>query len=376
MAETKLKQLIESGKASIIYVHGTARSGSTIAEIIFSQLCDCAIHQPWRGILQERGGRFRPDKLEFDADIYQAGCEFITQQIHQILEQQAHATVIVKELAGFFKPSIWQSWIEIPDKFIFTIRDPHLQYLSWLSSMTDKILQGQGRFQENHKFVLSKAEIIEQENLPAEWEGTTIGCNLNSWKALLDDYLYLHQYLKKSDKTLAIIEGLLLRKDPDSVIDQTLEQLGLRNTTDQCSSRNLYQHSQQKVRDIRDAQRPMVTKARNSNDITPLSVDHELNFNLLPLKSQQHLQQIIPIYLDLLYAPENTSIPIPSELLQPVNGSEHLTLKDINPFLAYTIAKYHQSQTASTIQANFNSIGESWNAVDQYWADRLVEKVV
>jgi hypothetical protein len=54
MSELSLKQLVSNGKATIIYIHGTARSGSTIAEIVFSQLSDRAIHQPFRGILQNR----------------------------------------------------------------------------------------------------------------------------------------------------------------------------------------------------------------------------------------------------------------------------------------------------------------------------------
>lgn len=362
-----LKQLVENEKATIIYVHGTARSGSTIAEIIFSQLCDRAVHQPWRGILQHRGGRFRPDKLEFDADIYQAGCELIVQHILEILNKQPHATILVKELAGFFKPPIWQSWIEIPSKFIFTIRDPHLQYVSWLSAMTDKIFQGQGKLQENREFVLEKTPIVENTFLPAEWEGTTISCNHNAWQALLNDYLCLRKHITKTGKQLAIIEGILLRKEPDEVIARTLKQVDFKTQANSRLSKNLYQHSQQRVVDIRDANRPMVKKARSSNSVTPLAKEENFDFNLLPLKSQQHLQQIIPIYLNLLYAAENISMPSLKQLEQPVRGGDGLKLQEVNPFLAYAIAKFHQSELVPKFQANSHSFKPAWRIVDRYW---------
>ncbi|NJK54733.1 MAG: hypothetical protein HC939_01570 [Pleurocapsa sp. SU_5_0] len=140
--ELELKQLVQSNRVSIVYIHGTARSGSTIAEIVLTQLADLAIHQPFRGVLQKAGGRFRIAKMNFDADIYNSACGLIVKQINQHLQNKQKIIVIIKELAGFFHPYIWQRWLEIPDKFLFTIREPHIQYMSWLSAMTDKVFQG------------------------------------------------------------------------------------------------------------------------------------------------------------------------------------------------------------------------------------------
>jgi hypothetical protein len=139
--ELELKKLVTSNRVSVIYIHGTARSGSTIAEIVLSQLADLTIHQPFRGVLQQAGGRFRVSKLDFDVDIYDLACGLIVEQINQYLQNKQKIVVVIKELAGFFQPCIWQRWLEIPDKFLFTIREPHIQYMSWLSAMTDKVFQ-------------------------------------------------------------------------------------------------------------------------------------------------------------------------------------------------------------------------------------------
>ncbi len=188
LQESKLKQIASRDNVSIVYIHGTARSGSTIAEIILAQLADLAIHQPFRGTLQKSGGRFRTEKLDFDADIYDSACGLIVKQINRYLQTKDKITVVIKELAGFFQPYIWQRWSEIPDKFLFTIREPHLQYMSWLSAMTDKVFEGNGELQENKKLVIDRAEITETAPLTAEWEGTTIGCNQAAWNALIQDF--------------------------------------------------------------------------------------------------------------------------------------------------------------------------------------------
>ena len=86
--ELALKQLVSGDRVSIIYIHGTARSGSTIAEIILAQLADLVIHQPFRGTLQKTGGRFRSQKLDEDADIYDLACGSITRQISQCLDSK------------------------------------------------------------------------------------------------------------------------------------------------------------------------------------------------------------------------------------------------------------------------------------------------
>jgi hypothetical protein len=352
MSELSLKQLVSNGKATIIYIHGTARSGSTIAEIVFSQLSDRAIHQPFRGILQNRGGCFRQGKLPFDADIYEAGCELIVEHILDILKHKKHATILVKELAGFFKLPLWERWIEIPAKFLFTIREPHLQYMSWLSAMTDKVFQGQGKLQENREFVLEKAHIIENSILPAEWEGTTISCNKNAWQALINDFNEVCSHIDKTSKKLAILDCVLLRKEPNYAISRTLKQLGFELDDSKHLEQDFYQHSQQQIFDIRDINRPMVRKARRSNSIHPLVAGENINLDLLPVKSQQHIWQIIPLYLNLLFASEHASMPSLEQLNKPVTGSATLTLTETHPFLTYAIAQFYCHQESKKVPKN------------------------
>lgn len=336
--ELELKQLAKSDRVSIIYIHGTARSGSTIAEIVLSQVADLTIHQPFRGVLQQAGGRFRATKLDFDVDIYDSACGLIVKQINQYLQNNQKIVVVIKELAGFFQPCIWQRWLEIPDKFLFTIREPHIQYMSWLSAMTDKVFQGKGKLQENRDFVISKAKITETSILSAEWEGTTISCNQFAWNALVDDFYQVQKEISSISsvrKKVAILDLVLLRYKPNIVLKNTLEKLGIKS---EINFNNLSK-VESNIWDIRDKNRPMVRKANNSNTINPLTTEEVVSLNIFPIKSQQHIQELIPLYLDLLFASDQVYLPSLTEL-------ETAELIVVNPFLAYAIALFHLKNQA------------------------------
>ena len=336
--ELELKQLAKSDRVSIIYIHGTARSGSTIAEIVLSQVADLTIHQPFRGVLQQAGGRFRATKLDFDVDIYDSACGLIVKQINQYLQNNQKIVVVIKELAGFFQPCIWQRWLEIPDKFLFTIREPHIQYMSWLSAMTDKVFQGKGKLQENRDFVISKAQITETSVLSAEWEGTTISCNQFAWNALVDNFYQVKKEISSISsvrKKVAILDLVLLRYKPNIVLKNTLEKLGVKSEI----NLNNLSKVESNIWDIRDKNRPMVRKANNSNTINPLTTEEVVSLNIFPIKSQQHIQELIPLYLDLLFASDQVYLPSLTEL-------ETAELIVVNPFLAYAIALFHLKNQA------------------------------
>lgn len=336
--ELELKQLAKSDRVSIIYIHGTARSGSTIAEIVLSQVADLTIHQPFRGVLQQAGGRFRATKLDFDVDIYDSACGLIVKQINQYLQNNQKIVVVIKELAGFFQPCIWQRWLEIPDKFLFTIREPHIQYMSWLSAMTDKVFQGKGKLQENRDFVISKAQITETSVLSAEWEGTTISCNQFAWNALVDNFYQVKKEISSISsvrKKVAILDLVLLRYKPNIVLKNTLEKLGVKSEI----NLNNLSKVESNIWDIRDKNRPMVRKANNSNTINPLTTEEVVSLNIFPIKSQQHIQELIPLYLDLLFASDQVYLPSLTEL-------ETTELIVVNPFLAYAVALFHLKNQA------------------------------
>lgn len=336
--EFELKKLVTSNRVSIIYIHGTARSGSTIAEIILSQLADLTIHQPFRGVLQKAGGRFRVTKLDFDVDIYNLACGLIVKQINQYLQSKQKIIVVIKELAGFFQPCIWQRWLEIPDKFLFTIREPHIQYMSWLSAMTDKVFEGKGKLQENRDFVISKAKITETSILSAEWEGTTISCNQFAWNALVNDFYQVKQEISSISsmrKKIAILDLVLLRYKPNIVIEKTLKKLDIKS---KINLDNLLK-VKSSIWDLRDKNRPMVRKANNSNTINPLTTKEVVSLSIFPPKSQQHIQELIPLYLDLLFASDQVYLPSLTEL-------ETTELIVANPFLTYAIALFHLKNQA------------------------------
>ena len=371
--ELELKQLTSSGRVSLFYIHGTARSGSTITEIILAQLADLAIHQPFRGTLQKSGGRFRQEKLDFDADIYDAACGLIVQQIKQYLTNNQTATVVIKELAGFFHPCIWRRWLEIPDRFLFTIREPHLQYMSWLSAMTDKVFQGKGKLQENRDFVIDKAQITENSILPAEWEGTTISCNQAAWQALLNDFQQVKQAISGTEKKIAILDSVLLRYNPEVAIKKAIAKLNLNSKKDSQLNLNNLTKTAAKVWDIRDKTRPMVRKANKSKTIAPLTTKETVSLDIFPVRSQQHIRELIPLYLKLLYAPEQAYLPTLSEIATTRN-SELITT---HPTIAYAIAfLYLQdkervndwlSSLAGDKSINIDSFQSSLTIVNQYW---------
>ena len=86
--ELQLKQLIAEGKARIIYIGGTGRSGSTIAQIIFAKFADRAIHQPFKGLLAKAQRNSTFEQIEFDADIYDQACGLIVEHIYEVLQEK------------------------------------------------------------------------------------------------------------------------------------------------------------------------------------------------------------------------------------------------------------------------------------------------
>ncbi|MEY2832279.1 MAG: hypothetical protein RLZZ574_1537, partial [Cyanobacteriota bacterium] len=309
-------------------------------------------------------------KLDFNADIYDSACGLIVKQINQYLQTKQKITVVIKELAGFFQPCIWQRWLEIPDKFLFTIREPHIQYMSWLSAMTDKVFQGEGKFQENRDFVISKAKITETSVLSAEWEGTTISCNQFAWNALVHDFYQVKKDIASISsirKKVAILDLVLLRYKPNIVLEKTLEKLDIK------SKINLDNLSkvESNILDTRDKNRPMVRKANNSNAINPLTTEEVVSLNIFPIKSQQHIKELIPLYLDLLFAPEQAYLPSLAEL-------ETTELIVVNPFLAYAIALFHlknQEQVNNWFQTiaknksiKIDNFQGSLEIANNYWA--------
>ena len=369
--ESELKQLASSDRVSIVYIHGTARSGSTIAEIVLAQLADLAIHQPFRGTLQKYGGRFRTTKLDSDADIYESACGLIVNQINQCLQTKAKITVVIKELAGFFKPCIWQRWLEIPDRFLFTIREPHLQYMSWLSAMTDKVFEGSGKLQEDKDFVIERAEVTETSILSAEWEGTTLSCNQTAWNALKEDFERAKKFALNNHKKIAVLDSILLRYNPEIAIKNTVTQLGFQSEKLSLLNLNNLAKTNTKVKDIRDKSRPMVRKANSSKTINPLTVGEAVSLDIFPTKSQQHIKNLIPLYLDLLYANEQVYLPN----LEELDDLTETGLVTTHPFLAYAIALFnlqvrspaHDWFMSLTKNKSLDNFQDSIAVVNNYW---------
>ena len=395
MSHLKLTQWVCDGTVNVIFVYGTARSGSTITEIIFSSLADLAIHEPFTGLLQNQATHSGVAKLQIDEEIYAAGCALIEKQIRQILEHKKHATVIIKEVSSFFEDGIWDQWCQIPEKFLFTIRDPHLQYFSRLSQISDMI----DPHSAPHSFarVLSDAAVTESVDLSTIrpfWTGTIVSQNQQAWLSLHRHHKQLRAMIQGTQKRMAIIDATLMRKNHKYAIRQTTAQLGLPQNDEDDLGENLQLQVQNKLFDIRDPNRLSVRQARRSKQISPLLPEDAVCIADLPPDSSHHIQQIIPLYLDMLYAPEQIATPSLAQLDDVVTQGTKWKLENLHPFVAYAIACYHLYQeaglersaslfsqrildghiaTPTGADATVNSIcfQESFVCVDRYWHDRI-----
>lgn len=366
MNEQTLKQLVAEGKASIIYVHGTARSGSTITEVIFSNFADRAIHEVFGFTLHAQGGSNRPNKLPLNADIYEEACGVIVNHILEILKEKDHATILIKELSFFFALPIWERWIQIPDKFIFTIREPHSQYFSMLSLFTYYYFHGDEALVRNRKFVLDNAVNIESakdlQNVGLDLDESFISDNQKQWEDLIFQVKTVRSFLNGTSKKIAIMDLNILRMNPYYAIEKILEKLGLEVNNLQSGldnldirpkskilnigdpNRDLNIQSKSKKFNLQDPNRESIRKARNSKAIDPLVEGECISPYAFPLQSREHIWGLIPIYLDLLYAPEQVAMPSLEQLNNCVAQSETLKLSDAHPFEAYAIANFHLHQ--------------------------------
>ena len=376
--DLQLKQLIAEGKAKIVYIGGTGRSGSTITQIVFARFADRVLHQPFKGLLAKAQRDSDFEQIEFDADIYQQACGLIVDHIYEVLQEKPKATILVKELSDFFDPPIWKRWIEIPDQFLFTINDPHLQFLSGLSLIVDQVYQGNGDLKDNREFVLEKAPIIESKifhNFAKQFEVTILQYNDFVWQRTTSYLEQVRKVIKGTSKKLGILDLVLLRNNPEYTISQTITQLGFAKEDIKAIVPTSLAESQKKVFDVLDKNRLSVRKASNSQKIYPLKSGEAIGLSAFPSESQEHIIRIIPKYLEMFYAVEQVAM-----LPERKSNSSLVNLEEKNPFVAYAIAKFYQHQKKSKNNNldyfnhqdhHLKNFSSSFKAINQFWNTRL-----
>jgi hypothetical protein len=329
MTHSQLVRLVHEQKLTIIFVYGTARSGSTVTQVIFSHLADRAIHEPFTGLLHNEVTQSGLSKFQIDQKVYQLGCTLIFNEISSILKHQDHATIVVKEVSSFFPTEILQQWSSIPEKFLLTIRDPHLQYFSRLNQIARMADSGDSLL---HLPMPEKARMLESldlSTLKLFWYGTLIDNNKQNWDNLAHHYGQIRDAIRGSSKKMAIIDATILRKDSEFAIDQIIEQLGLHAKHSGLDFSKNLQRSKDKVFDIRNPDRPSVHKARHSKEVEPLGLEESISPYYLPLSSQEHISQTILPYLQMFYGPERAAMPSLHQLDISVSQSDTWKLEDI-----------------------------------------------
>lgn len=162
------------------------------------------------------------------------------------------------------------------------------------------------------------------------------------------------------------MDSVLLRYNPELALKNAIAKLGF--TSDKLTKLDLNNlaKAESKVWDIRDKSRPMVRKANNSKKIETLTVKEVVDLDIFPTKSQQHIKELIPLYLDFLYAPEQAYLPSLAAL--------ETKLITTNPFIAYAIALFHlqdperaKNWLRSVTQGKSTDNQNSLAIVDNYW---------
>ncbi len=347
MGYSELKHLIDTNQASILFVGGTNRSGSTITQVVFSYLVDRSIHQPFIHSLHLKNSQLNLeiDKIDPRSEAFEMGCDLIVSHILEILKQKERAVVLVKEVSAFFTEQLWDKWLQIPDQFVFILRDPHLQYFSWLALVTDLFFEGRGSLLKEREFIFKNCQSIENatlENLQPAWKGTTLTYNKLQWDNLVKQIQKTRLTISNTSKEMAIFDLVLLQKDPDYVMTKTLSRLGFHDSAKDLLAPDSITQSQDKVIDIRGTDRPSIQKARGSHSLEPLKRGKDVSADLFSQASQEHILRLIPLYLDLLYAPENVGMLSLAHLEQPVANNAAVKLEDTNPFVAYAVAKFNE----------------------------------
>lgn len=347
MGYSELKQLIDTNRATILFVGGTNRSGSTITQVVFSYLVDRSIHQPFIHSLHLQNSQLNSDSYRMDtrSEAFEIGCDLIVSHILEILKQKERAVVLVKEVSAFFTEQLWAKWLEIPDQFVFILRDPHLQYFSWLALITDLLFEGHGSLLKDREFIFKNCQSIENatlKNLQPAWNGTTLTYHKLQWDNLVRQIQQTRLTVSNTLKKMAIVDLVLLQKDPDYVMKKTLDKLGFNYNAKDLLARDSITESQDKVVDIRGTDRASVQKARGSHSLEPLKLGKDVSPDLFSQTSQEHILGLIPFYLNLLYAPENVGMLSLTQLEQPVANNAPLKLEDTNPFVAYAVAKFNE----------------------------------
>jgi hypothetical protein len=306
-------------------------------------------------------------------------------------------TLVVKELARELSGDNWANWMPLVKHFVVIMRDPHVQLWSQMRRFANDIFYNQrGADGLNETQVRAMADqvgtLLER--------GGTIGklrfpgdFNRTAWKDLKRHSRALDSHLKDHPhKQLLVIDGFLLRADPESMMAEVLTRLHIpfdATTLARVVSQWLPETARHLKEGTTEPDSAYRTRSVQATGYEP-PLEDTPPLHTFPVSLQRHLvETAMPVYLELLQRPERLGPRTPQALIQvirkEVNGVAFI---DRNPVSAYALLSSvgkngrktgegrGRAVTLSALRQQFPEHGAIFNLIDQHGRSTLRSTVV
>ncbi len=325
-----LEKMVKSGEVEITHIDSPPRTSSTALYRSLSHVYDVSIYEPFH-----------------EYPTLETGCKKIIEEVKKYKEKKRPIKILVKENARWFDNDDWRDWSDLTKHFITIMRDPHLQFYSYIKRKANDLLLGEGKAGLTDNKIWEKEEDIVHflENGRTKSTSRDIPGNFESlsWSPLSNhmNILRTRQLHQENGKTLSVVSAFLLRISPELIMKNLLTTLGIENTPEKITETIQWNESSvDKIATTNKRAHSAYTEAvRKSNGYT-LPNDTTYSIDRFSQKLQNYLlETALPVYIDFLKWPHKIGVKslMEAENLFSLQNSEGTTMEECNPVEAYAI---------------------------------------
>ncbi len=203
MSYELLANLVKEGKLCIIYIDSIPRSASTALEISLTHGAHGQVNEPF-------------SNHKNCGEAYKIIFEYVKMLMEKNVGHNQEINLIVKEMAFSLPEDDWKQWVKIVSKFIFIMREPHLQIYSFLRERVRGTCHNPTNEQILKHGVDIDIALAQQKYMPLSW------LHLKKHIAILEENLRVDPL-----KRMVIVEGTLLSTKPYNIIRKITDKLGI-----------------------------------------------------------------------------------------------------------------------------------------------------
>ena len=384
-AYKELKQLVDDGDLSIVYIDSPPRTVSSALLRSMAQIAPACAYEPFH----------------YPSDGYSKGLEVLLETAKKLGVNDRSVSkpvrLVTKEISRYLPDEAWESWMPLVTNFIVTIRDPSLQLHSLVKRAANDFFYerygASGLSDEQVWELAGQIGVIFRDGgkivgrkVPGDFERT-------GWSALHEHLEKLEAHLlKHPKKQLTIVDGFLLRAAPRALMAELLQRLEIEYNT-QTLARVVSHWTKDSGSHIKRADAPVYdayrTKVVASAGYQP-PLDPTPRLAEFPESLQLHLKETaFPIFLKFLSLPGRIGPTNPQGLMSLFNKEvDGIRLVERNPHTAHSLLasldeeslqpheRTEQKEQMENLRLQFPEHSDVFELIDQILEERRASRAM